>query len=105
MSPFLAGFADELTKVAVLGGLGKLVAKHPIKTLGAGALVGLTGYSAAQGYKRGKEPGEKPRYLMAGKEGPSPVYSTNYHQLFEHELKPHERKKLSENFKPDLVRR
>lgn len=108
MTPFLRGFVEELalTKVAgVLGGAAKFVAKHPMATLGGGAVLGMTGYQALNAYRSGREEGSKPKYLSASPGQPSDAAYTNYHALFGHDLPDAQKKKLSENAKPELMRR
>ena len=108
MTPFLRGFVEELalTKVAgILGGAAKFVAKHPMATLGGGAVLGMTGYQAVNAYRSGREEGSKPKYLAASANQPSDAAFTNYHGLFNHELPEAQKKKLSENAKPELMRR
>lgn len=84
MSPFLQGFAGELSKVAgALGSIARTAIKHPMLTLSALGTAAATGLSASSAYKEGLRGGEKPRYLAAGKEGASPAAYANYNQLFE----------------------
>lgn len=102
MTRFLQGFTEELTKTAgLLGGALKkgvgLAAKHPMMALGAASLAGLTAVQAAKQYKSGIATNERPRYLAAGPEGPSPAFNTNYHNLYEHEFSPEQKRELSWN--------
>lgn len=92
MNYFLAGFKDELVKVAGIGGLakgvGKFTVKHPLIALTAATTAVGTGMAATRGYKSGLQGGEKPRYLAAsvdkrtGDAETSPAAYTNFHQLF-----------------------
>lgn len=100
MSAFLKGFADELEKTAgLLGGVGKTLIKHPIATLTGAGIAASAGTSAVRGYRSGLQGGEKARYLLAGKQGPSEAFYTNFHPLFEHKLKPRQLRQLSERYR------
>jgi hypothetical protein len=108
MTPFIHGFADELTKVAgALGALksvGKFTAKHPLLTFGAGATGIGTVLAAKKGYKSGLSGGEKARYLAAsvdprtGNAQASPVAHVNWHHLFSHKPSEKQLKRISGNY-------
>lgn len=91
MNPFLAGFADELTKQAgalgVLKRVGKFSVKHPLIALTAAGTLGATALAAKSGYKSGLQGGDKPRYLAAqvdkntGHAAASDAAYTNFHEM------------------------
>jgi hypothetical protein len=90
MNPFLTGFADELTKTAVLGALksvGKFTVKHPLVALTAAGTLATTALTAKSGYKRGLQGGERPRFLAAavdkntGHAAASDAAYTNFHEM------------------------
>jgi hypothetical protein len=102
------GFGDELIKLSVLGalgGLGKLVARHPMQALGVGMLAGSTGVAGASGFAKGLRGGEKGRYLAASKHGPSQAAYINYHPLFEHKPTRAQLLRLHEHYRPGAFRR
>jgi len=92
MDPFLTGFADELVKVAGVGGVlknvGKFTVKHPLLALTAAGTVAATGMATSSAYKRGLRGGDKPRYLAAavdpnsGHAQASEAAFTNFSDLF-----------------------
>ena len=105
MSPFAHGFVDEFIKCAgLLGSVGKLVTKHPVKTLGGAALLGITGVSARNAYNQGLGLTERPRFLQAAPGAPSEAHFTNFHELFPHELSEKQKAALSKNVKPELMK-
>jgi hypothetical protein len=106
MTPFVAGFLDELEKC---GGVGKALlgtaVKHPLLTLGGLSVGGAAALSAAQGYKSGLKGGEKGKFLQAEKDKPSDAFFTNYHQLFEHKPKPWQKERQSWNYNEQAFKR
>lgn len=106
MTPFLAGFADEMNKTAgVIKGLGKAVAKRPLMALG----LAYPAVAAYGGYQKGRAIGQGARYLAAGrtaggKIAPSRAAYTNFHEFLPHRAKPSEIKKLHRNYRPEAFR-
>ena len=99
MTPFLQGFAGELTKQAgALGTIGRVIKKHPVLAINAPLVAASTISSAVEGAKSGLHPGEAGKYLRASKAGPSEAFYTNYHPMFEHKMSPAEKTRLSENY-------
>lgn len=106
MTPFLQGFASELTKEAVVGkALGKgalrVLKKHPIMSLMGASVLASTGMAAREGYKRGLHGGERGQYLRASRRGgPSRAAYTDYHRLFKHKPSAKQVRRLSKHYKP-----
>jgi hypothetical protein len=117
VTPFLRGFGDELVKCAgvlgALGGVGKLVAKHPLIAMTAGMTAIGTGMAARNAYKEGLQGGEKPRYLAAsvdpgsGRAQASDAAYTNYHPLFAENETPKrgQLRRLSRHYHPNAFKR
>lgn len=100
MSSFLEGFADELTKTAVVGkGVLNIVKKHPIRSLLAAGVLGSTAIAASSAHKSGLRGGEKGRYLAATRDRPSRAALTDYHKLFKHKPSRKEVDRLSKHHK------
>lgn len=98
MTPFVAGFSDELTKTAFVRAIGKTIAKHPGKALGASFLPIAT-YG---GYQQGRAVGQGARYLAASKRGPSKAAFINFHKRLGLGRVPDKQvKKLSKNYRPE----
>jgi hypothetical protein len=107
-------FADELTKLALGGGLLKktlgLIARNPLRALGVGMIVAPTIMAAKGGYESGRQGAERPRYLSAGRDQSGKIRAsdaayTNYHELFPHKATPKEIAALSKNYNPDAFSR
>lgn len=102
MSHLLNGFTDELIKVAgvgrALGGLFKLVKKHPVASISLPLIGASTVAAGVQGHAEGRA-GGKGRYLRAGPEGPSRAAYTDYHGLFEHKPTEKEKKRLTGKYR------
>lgn len=102
-SRFLAAFADEVEKVAGIGGLvadalspaAKFVAKHPMATI-FGAVPAVAG--AAKAYAGGVSGGSGERVLDATSGHPSAYSDVNFHELIPHKLQPWEKFRLSRNY-------
>jgi hypothetical protein len=106
VTPFLAAFEDELTKVAAGGFAGKAlrtVAKVPgsIKRSPRkwiyGALAAMTAggaAAAASAAKKRSRAGGDPRYIHATARGPSPAGTHDFHRYFKHDLTPKQKKRL-----------
>lgn len=112
MDAFLRGFAGELVKTGgALKSLGKLVAKHPMVALSAGATALGTAAAAGSAYKQGLRGGEKARYLPAGinrytgAAEPSEASFINYNQLFSRKPDRRQVAALSKNYRESAFRR
>lgn len=109
MNPFAHGFADELVKTAIAGGVlktvGKAIVKHPLIAATGLMTAGATAASAAQAYRSGLRGGDKPRYLAAGPEGPSEAAYNNYSQLFEHPQTAKREYEISRWYRPNAFKR
>jgi len=87
-----------------------LAARNPMKALGVGMIVAPTVMAASSAYKGGMQPGEKGRYLAAGRDGSGRIRAsdaayTNYHELFDHKPTPKQVRALSKNHKPEMFNR
>lgn len=102
-SRFLAAFADEVEKVAGIGGViadalapaAKFVAKHPMATI-FGAVPVAAG--AAKAYAGGLKGDDKEPVLQATAGHPSAYSDVNFHELIPHKLQPWEKFRLSRNY-------
>lgn len=113
MRSFLTGFADELVKEAIVGGIAKSLftkAKKgggrtfsPQKAMAtamiAPVLVG-TGVAASRARKAGLHGAEQGRYLKATRHRPSDAALINYHQLFKHKRSKKKVERISKHHRP-----
>lgn len=109
MIPSLSSFSDELIKLGfiggAIGGAGKFLMKRPMLALGLLPTIGFTAYATNKAYKEGLQMGERPRYIEANSSTPSDAFFTNYHELFPHDLSSNQKKQISNNLKPELLKR
>ena len=110
MSVGLNAFSDELLELTKTAGparwIGRKVAKKPLHSLGALAILLPAGAAGYQGYKRGRRSGKPARYLHASKRGPSRAFYVNWNkQMGRKKLKPHELRRLSEHYRKEKLKR
>ena len=90
-------FADELTKVALLGPLGYALKKHPIRTIGMMAIPAVGTYGAVKAYRSGRS-GTRGRQLEAEPGKPSQAALINYNRLVgKNKINKH----ISDSYKKD----